>query len=187
MRRLAPRRLLRAPAGSEQRPRSVRTATRRHGLRRDRAHLDAETGANSRPSGHEALSREFPSARTATASYRLPGRPPPASGTPNRAQLATLRGHGGHVNAAAFSPDGKRVITGSTDNTARIWHVRRDSHRDNILQAACAFLRTAEDPVSLEGVALDRDPLHTFDRPICVTPPPPPDRLCLVRAGTVAN
>jgi WD40 repeat protein len=27
------------------------------------------------------------------------------------------------VNSAAFSPDGKRVVTASYDNTARIWDV----------------------------------------------------------------
>ena len=32
-----------------------------------------------------------------------------------------LLGHGGSVNSVAFSPDGKRVVTGSDDNTARVW------------------------------------------------------------------
>ena len=32
-----------------------------------------------------------------------------------------LRGHTGELTGAAFSPDGKRVATGSTDTTARIW------------------------------------------------------------------
>jgi WD40 repeat protein len=33
----------------------------------------------------------------------------------------TLRGHGSSVVAVKFSPDGKRVVTGSTDHTARLW------------------------------------------------------------------
>lgn len=32
-----------------------------------------------------------------------------------------LRGHDGSVTGAAFSPDGKRLVTGSADGTGRIW------------------------------------------------------------------
>ena len=32
-----------------------------------------------------------------------------------------LAGHFYAVNSAAFSPDGKRIVTGSSDNTARLW------------------------------------------------------------------
>ena len=34
---------------------------------------------------------------------------------------STLRGHTNAVASVAFSPDGRRVATGSTDNTAKIW------------------------------------------------------------------
>ena len=34
---------------------------------------------------------------------------------------AALQGHTGMVYSVAFSPDGKRVLTGSRDNTARVW------------------------------------------------------------------
>jgi hypothetical protein len=37
--------------------------------------------------------------------------------------VATLAGHTGPVWEVAFSPDGKRVLTGSDDNTARLWPV----------------------------------------------------------------
>jgi WD40 repeat protein len=30
--------------------------------------------------------------------------------------------HDGPVNTATFSPDGKRIVTASTDHTARIWN-----------------------------------------------------------------
>jgi WD40 repeat protein/serine/threonine protein kinase len=33
----------------------------------------------------------------------------------------TLAGHNGNVNAAAWSPDGTRVVTASDDDTARVW------------------------------------------------------------------
>jgi WD40 repeat protein len=37
------------------------------------------------------------------------------------AERANLVGHTGSVTAVAFSPDGKRVVTGSYDETARLW------------------------------------------------------------------
>ncbi|MCZ7638200.1 MAG: hypothetical protein M5U12_20470 [Verrucomicrobia bacterium] len=36
-------------------------------------------------------------------------------------ELKTLRGHLAPVVAVAFSPDGRRLVTGSYDNTARVW------------------------------------------------------------------
>jgi WD40 repeat protein len=35
--------------------------------------------------------------------------------------LLTLRGHTAWVSSLAFSPDGKRIVTGSLDNTAKVW------------------------------------------------------------------
>ena len=35
--------------------------------------------------------------------------------------LAAMVGHEAQVNSAAFSPDGKRVVTASVDGTARVW------------------------------------------------------------------
>ena len=35
--------------------------------------------------------------------------------------LRTLAGHKGGVNSVAFSPDGKRALTGSFDGTLRLW------------------------------------------------------------------
>ena len=36
-------------------------------------------------------------------------------------QRTTLKGHGATVNDAAFSPDGKRIVTASDDGTAEVW------------------------------------------------------------------
>ena len=35
--------------------------------------------------------------------------------------LLTLKGHTGSVLSIAFSPDGKRIVTGSSDKTVRVW------------------------------------------------------------------
>jgi len=41
----------------------------------------------------------------------------------SRRALATLTRHQGMVSAAAFSPDGKRVVTASADQTAQVYIV----------------------------------------------------------------
>ena len=40
-------------------------------------------------------------------------------GTP--VQVRTLTGHSGNVLSVASSPDGKRVVSGSSDKTVKIW------------------------------------------------------------------
>jgi|GEM_PF-2286844 len=54
-----------------------------------------------------------------------------------------LRGHTSEVETVAFSPDGKRIVTGSSDNTARIWNAESGrelqllrGHRDEVNSAA---------------------------------------------------
>ena len=37
------------------------------------------------------------------------------------AQLFTLKGHSPGLSCVAFSPDGQRIVTGSTDKTAKVW------------------------------------------------------------------
>ena len=39
--------------------------------------------------------------------------------------MAELKGHTGEVEAVAFSPDGRRAVTGSDDKTARVWTAAR--------------------------------------------------------------
>ena len=38
-------------------------------------------------------------------------------------EIRSFAGHSSHVNALAFSPDGKLALSGSTDNTAKLWDV----------------------------------------------------------------
>ena len=43
---------------------------------------------------------------------------------PDGSARLRLRGHRGYVNALAFSPDSKHLLTGSDDGTARVWNAR---------------------------------------------------------------
>ena len=36
-------------------------------------------------------------------------------------ETLTLKGHTGMVRSVAFSPDGKRIVSGSWDNTVKVW------------------------------------------------------------------
>ncbi len=40
-------------------------------------------------------------------------------------ELLTLSGHKSYVNSVAWIPDGKRLATAGTDNTAKVWDVGR--------------------------------------------------------------
>jgi len=54
-------------------------------------------------------------------------------------QLWVGNGHTGWVVTAAFSPDGKQVVTASADETARVWdvHWHTQYHGDRLLDAVC--------------------------------------------------
>lgn len=64
------------------------------------------------------------------------------SSTPTKAS-PPFSGHQGHILCVAFSPDGRKALTGSEDNTARIWSVADGrevrsliGHTDEVLSAA---------------------------------------------------
>jgi len=54
--------------------------------------------------------------------------------------LAVLEGHTNSVNSAVFSPNDKRILTASGDNTARLWPAFHDLP-DLIRQARATLAR----------------------------------------------
>jgi len=50
-----------------------------------------------------------------------------------------LKGHEGKVNCLAFSPDGKRIVTGSYDKTAKVWDAATGVVLWIVLSIAFAF------------------------------------------------
>ena len=55
-------------------------------------------------------------------------------GRDDRAALGPALKHEGLVNAVAFSPDGQTALTGSWDNTARLWDVKTGQPRGPALK-----------------------------------------------------
>ena len=53
----------------------------------------------------------------------LPGIQGPVSTGVSLQTLAVLKGHTSGVNSLVFSPDGMRLVSGSSDNTIRVWEV----------------------------------------------------------------
>eukprot|EP00965_Chrysotila_dentata_P047729 1583338-Pleurochrysis_carterae.AAC.2 len=45
-----------------------------------------------------------------------------------RAQVCTLEGHSNALRSVCVTPDGKHVVTGSDDNTARVWRLDDGKH-----------------------------------------------------------
>ncbi|MBW4620913.1 MAG: AAA-like domain-containing protein [Cyanosarcina radialis HA8281-LM2] len=51
----------------------------------------------------------------------------------------TLTGHQGIVNALSLTPDGKSLISGSYDNTVKVWNL--DIDLDDFIQLSCSWLQ----------------------------------------------
>ncbi len=61
------------------------------------------------------------------------------------APLATLSGHSGPVNSIALSPDGTRLVSGSKDETIRIWNLK-DYQPEKTIKAETSVKRVSYKP-----------------------------------------
>jgi WD domain, G-beta repeat/Carbohydrate binding domain len=64
------------------------------------------------------------------------------------AEVLTLKGHIGYVTSASFSPDGSRIVTGSPDNTAKIWDAGPVEHTLPVRQGETKIDRQSQSTIS---------------------------------------
>lgn len=67
--------------------------------------------------------------------------------TPGGTLIRTLKGHTDWVNAVSLTPDGRRAISASWDNTLKVW----DIESGNVLVVFCADGTLIDCAVSPDG------------------------------------
>lgn len=60
--------------------------------------------------------------------------------------IKTLSGHNDYINSVSYGPNGKHLVTGSDDNTAKIW---------NVSSGRCIETITRDSPVISVGYRSD--------------------------------
>ena len=56
-------------------------------------------------------------------------------------QERTLTGHSHYVNSVAYSPDGKHLVSGSHDNTVKVWDAQTRKDVNVLLSSPYRLLR----------------------------------------------
>ena len=56
-------------------------------------------------------------------------------------QKCTLTGHSGSVYSVAYSPDGKHLVSGSYDNTVKVWDAQTRKEVNVLLSSPYRLLR----------------------------------------------
>jgi len=88
-----------------------------------------------------------------------------ASGTPVR----TLKGHSNAIRGLGFSPDGKSLVTGSMDGTAKVWDIANGMARATLESPSLRKQLGREIPIGVESTLFSPD-----------------GRTIVVSAGTIA-
>jgi WD40 repeat protein len=66
-----------------------------------------------------------------------------------------LSGHIGAVWSAIFSPNGKQIVTGSLDGTARLWET---DYRDFVATVCARLLRDFTEEERAQAHIIDQEP-----------------------------
>ena len=71
------------------------------------------------------------------------------------AELIVLRGHENWIRSVAFSPDAGRIVSGSMDDTVRVWFVGKDDAA--LVDHACKRLPRDLSPAAIKRFNLGPD------------------------------
>jgi WD40 repeat protein len=70
-------------------------------------------------------------------------------------EVRTLSGHISAIWSAVFSPDGKDILTGSFDHTARLWEV---DYREFVASVCARLLRDFTEEERGQAHIIDQEP-----------------------------
>jgi len=109
--------------------------------------LTGEPSANS-TSAMSSQPTSPPSSRNSTSAMSSQPTSPPSSSPTNEdnatsLEMNILRGHTGVVHCIVYSPDGKHIASGSSDNTTKIWNATSDGPPVRTLEGHTDWVVTA--------------------------------------------